>query len=282
MKKANFGRLSSALILRASGARRKMRAWLCGAVLLLPLITPPAKAAGEWRYTALGDSLAFGAFASIGNAYPNEYERQIEAATGVNAKLTNLGIPGWKSGDLLGALRGNLIFRYHVFRSQVVAFNIGGNDLMSARNTYKDRICGGDDNQACLRAAVATFKANWNGILGELLALRRTSNTIIRTMDVYNPFVNVDKAVDTWPNDQGNDFHVVRRYLDEVNTHIAQTATAANIPYANVYREFNGPNGDLDPADRGLIFLDGIHANTRGHRRMGELLGARGYAPLRQ
>jgi lysophospholipase L1-like esterase len=249
--------------------------------LLAPQLAAPRAQAAESRlYVALGDSLAFGAFAPIGGGYVPAYRNKIEANAGLSVRLVNLGIPGWKSGDLRAALRGNLLFRVLVANASVVTWNIGGNDFLSARNSYKDKTCGGTDNQDCLRATVATFKTNWNAIVADILSLRRTSNTIIRTMDIYNPFVNEDRAKDTWPNDQGNDFQVAKPYLDAVNSHIAMTAIARNIPYARVHDAFNGSSGEGDPSDLGYIFFDGIHANGRGHRRMAEMLGDLGYVPF--
>jgi lysophospholipase L1-like esterase len=264
---------------------RRVFARVLIALWIASLAAPPAPAAaltpGSWRYTSLGDSMAFGAFAPFAGGYAYEYDDRIEADTGLNVRLAPLGVPGWRSGELLEGLRENWLIRYFVSRSSVVTWNIGGNDLIGARNKYKKKNCGGDDNQACFREAVSAFKANWNAIVAEILSLRSSRDTILRTMDIYNPFVNEDKAADTWPGDQGNDFQVVKRYLEEVNAHIATTAEASGIRSARVYRAFNGPTGELDPSDLGYIFIDGFHANGRGHRKMAELLGDLGYAPLR-
>ena len=252
---------------------------LCGVLLVTQFAAPSAQAATT-LYTALGDSIGFGLFAPIGDGYVPTYERFIEADTDASVSAINLSIPGWTSSDLLKAVRRNLLFRVSVAASPIVTVNIGGNDLLVGRNSYKDRTCGGADNQDCLRAGIATFSANFNAILAEVRSLRGSSNTIIRTMDVYNPFVNEDRAQDTWPNDQGNDFQVLKPYIDAVNNQIAATATARNIPYAKVYLAFNGPNGDIDPGDRGLIAFDGLHPNESGHRLIAELLRGLGYSPF--
>jgi lysophospholipase L1-like esterase len=260
--------------------RQRMFAWVCCGMLVGSLLAPPARAAEHWRYTSLGDSMAFGAFAPFAGGYAYEYDDRIEADTGRRVHLAPLGVPGWRSGELLDGLRRSWLIRYFVARSSVVTWNIGGNDLISARSQYKRKACGGADNQACFRDTVAAFKANWDAILAEILSLRRSSDTILRTMDIYNPFVNEDRAADTWPDDQGNDLQVVKPYLEAVNAHIAATAEANGIRSAQVYRAFNGPSGELDPSDLGYIFIDGYHANGRGHRRMAELLAELGYAPL--
>ncbi len=259
---------------------RPLRLWICALLLVTQLAAPRVMAAESRLYTALGDSLAFGAFAPIGRGYVPSYRRHIEADTEVDVRLINLGIPGWKSGDLLGALRGNLFYRLLVAGSSIVTLNIGGNDLLSARNSYKDRTCGGADNQDCLREAVTTFRANWDAILVEILLLRSTGNTIIRTIDIYNPFVHEDRAADTWPDDLGNDLQVIKPYLEAANSHIATTATTNNILYAQVYLAFNGLDGELDPSDLGYISFDGYHASGRGHGRIAELLRDLGYDPF--
>jgi lysophospholipase L1-like esterase len=253
---------------------------ICGVLLVTQFAAPQARAQSSVVYTALGDSIGFGLFASIGNGYVPTYERYIEADSGSGVTGINLSVPGWTSTDLLRELRGNLLFRVSVATSTIVTVNIGGNDLLSGRGSYKDRNCGGADNQDCLRTGITTFTNNFNAILAEVRSLRGSRNTIIRTMDVYNPYVNEDRAQDTWPNDQGNDFQVLKPYIDAVNNAIAATASARNVPCARVYLAFNGPNGDIDPSDRGLIAFDGLHPNTSGHRLIADLLRGLGYSPF--
>jgi hypothetical protein len=48
-----------------------------------------------------------------------------------------------------------------------------------------------------MRAAAAALKANWSGIIAQIRQLRHGRPTIIRTMNIYNPFVNVDQASDS-------------------------------------------------------------------------------------
>src|SRR5690606_13535764 len=81
-------------------SKRSLRLGICAVLLVSQLSTPGAQAAPTRFYIALGDSLAFGAFAPIGDGYVPEYRDRIEAGVGVNVDLLNLGIPGWKSGEL--------------------------------------------------------------------------------------------------------------------------------------------------------------------------------------
>src|SRR5262249_46825152 len=108
-----------------------------------------------------------------------------------------LAIPGYTSGDLLTTLHTSALVQLFTASSDVITWNIGGEDLSQARSSYKNKTCGGSDNQDCLRNAVKDFKDNWNGIIAAIFFLRRQHLTIIRTMDIYNPFVAEDKLTDT-------------------------------------------------------------------------------------
>jgi hypothetical protein len=211
-------------------------------VLLIP--SCGGDEAGEltsWNYTALGDSLAFGAIA--GRGYVNRFADYMEGDTGKAVVVRNLSVPGWRSADLLLTLQTDSTTSGAVTGSNVVTWDIGGNDLAGARARYLDGSCGGSDNQQCLRDAVEQFRSNWDSIISELLALRSTQNTVFRTMNIYNPYVEIDIAA-------GN-FAVLEPFLQQVNDHIDVTAAANGILVANIHSAFNGEN----PCLRSISFI---------------------------
>src|SRR5215475_985604 len=77
---------------------------LCGVLLVTQFAAPSAQAATT-LYTALGDSIGFGLFAPIGDGYVPTYERFVEADSGANVNTINLCVPGWRSSDLLRAIK---------------------------------------------------------------------------------------------------------------------------------------------------------------------------------
>ena len=265
---------------------------LASAILAAIIIVQPgfpvkasAAAATTLNYTALGDSLAYGILDLSQGGYVPRYGGYVQADTGATTVyLKNLGQNGWRSDQLLNALRTDGNFRSSISASQVVTWDIGGNDFLRMMDDYRNGTCGGSDNQNCLREAAASFKANWNAIIVEILSLRSTSNTVIRTMDIYNPFVNAQKASDSWANDGGlNDFQVIKPYLDDANKHILATTAANSIPCARVYQAFNGPNGEEDAGDKGYISPydpSGVHPGETGHRVIADLFRNLGYFPL--
>jgi lysophospholipase L1-like esterase len=227
-------------------------------------------AAPTWNYTAMGDSLAAGALAQEG--YVPRYATYINTDAGANVSTLNLGVPGWLSSDLLNSIQNDPVFRRQVSNAQVVTFDIGGNDLANAHNNYVNGTCGGTDGQDCLRTAVTTFEQNWDAILTQLLQLRQTSNTIIRTMDIYNPYVAADMKAGI--------FTITEPYLDQANSHIQSTGQSNGIPVALVHHAFNGADGTQDPNTMGLLAADGFHPNDAGHKVIADQLRSLGYSPL--
>lgn len=228
-----------------------------------------------WRYAALGDSLATGMAA--GRGYVPRYQEHIRVDQAVEVSLTNLGVNGWMTENLLPALRSDTRFREAVATAHVITWSIGGNDLARARLGYKVRICGGADNQDCLKLTVDIFKRNWDAILAEIVSLRG-ADALLRSMDIYYPYVGLDAAEDTWPADGGlTDFQVFKPYVDEVNAYIGASLASNSIPYAEVYAAFNGPDGNEDPTAKGYLAADLFHPSDAGHEVIAGLLQQLGY-----
>jgi len=226
--------------------------------------------APTWQYAAVGDSLAAGALAQQG--YVPRYATYVNTDTGSNVTTLNLGVPWWHSGDLLNALQNDPIVRNQVSGAEIVTWDIGGNDLANAHDSFVQKTCGGVDNQDCLRTAVTTFQTNWDAIIVELLKLRVPSQTILRTVDIYNPYVAADTT--------SGIFTTIEPYLDQVNSHIQTTAQTNGIPVAAVHLAFNGPAGTVDPIAAALIASDNFHPNDAGHKVIADQLRMLLYKPL--
>jgi lysophospholipase L1-like esterase len=247
----------------------RSRYWLAFVVLFFTLVpvgcgsgtTGNSSTAPTWQYTALGDSLAAGALAQQG--YVPRYATYVNTDTGSNVTTLNLGIPGWHNDPIV---------RNQVSGAEIVTWDIGGNDLANAHDSFVQKTCGGVDNQDCLRTAVTTFQTNWDAIIVELLKLRVPSQTILRTMDIYNPYVAADTT--------SGMFATIEPYLDQVNSHIQANAQTNGIPVAAVHLAFNGPAGTVDPIAAGLIASDNFHPNDAGHKVIADQLRMLLYKPL--
>lgn len=275
-----------------------------------PVIATTSLATSEWRYLVFGDSLAFGLFADQG--YVERYRQYLREDLGGSVKLKNeshmivrlgfcpgllrfhapaghsysaLGrligrlhvLPpvcavGLTTRDMLKAITTNTKIRSAIAKAQVITFDIGANDLRIARRKFVAGVCGGPDNQECLRTTVMEFKRNWDGIVAVLVSLAG-NKAVIRTFDIYNPHVRRDLRT-------GN-LEVFQPYLDQVNQHISNSARANGLAVAHVWGAFNGTSGKEDPRSKNFLAFDRVHPNDRGHRVIADLLRDLGYAPLR-
>lgn len=231
--------------------------------------TTTTEAAAIWSYVALGDSLAAGTGASYAG-YVDRYAASLEADTGAQVSVTNLGQNGQTSSELLYALRNDPSWRRSVGEADVLTVNIGLNDLGRAAAIYENGTCGGVDNQDCLREVVATVEENWNAIIAELLSLRSTNDTIIRTAGLgYTPYLDPEEPADGVSSGDLSDFQVFEPYLDSVNRRLATTTSDNGIPYAEVR------------LDRRYLSQDGVHPNDEGYEVIAGRLRDLGYSPLK-
>jgi lysophospholipase L1-like esterase len=229
-------------------------------------------------YVAFGDSLATGYGATYGYVY--RYAAVLGMDTGAEVNVNDLGMDGLTSAQLRAAVENEQGARDAIEQSDVVTINIGANDLMQARLRYKAGYCGGADNQDCLRQTVADFRANWDAILTIVTGLRSPDEAIIRVTDFYNPFVDLDGSMISWPDSGTTDFSVFEKYLEQVNSDIAESSNAHDIPHTKIHEAFNGPSGTDDPSDMGYMHSDGIHPNDGGHAVIAQELRRLGYEPL--
>ncbi|MCS6938662.1 MAG: SGNH/GDSL hydrolase family protein [Roseiflexus sp.] len=149
-----------------------------------------------------------------------------------------------------------------------MTWDIGGNDLLRARDRYIAGTCGGLDNQQCLRDAITTFSGNWTAIVREIFALRGGRPTVYRTMDLYYPFVAQDAA--------SGRLKVLLPYLQEANAII--NSTGCGVKTAQVYQAFNV---DYENPRHPSLYLsfDGYHPNSAGHAVIAGQLRTLGYEP---
>ena len=216
-----------------------------------PASEPPASSP-RLHYVALGDSLASG----LGGqpSYVDHYRRLLQEQTGRTVRLTNLGRPGWSSGQLLDALRSDSRFREAVSSADVVTWDIGGNDILRAALQSMAGACRGDAVR-CLRGARADFTRNWDAILDELAVLTDGREVQLQTFDLYTPFINLPGI----PRDRA------LAELERMNATI-RASTRRNTDVAAVHTAF------ARAANEPLIAADGVHPTEAGHGVIARLL----------
>lgn len=254
----------------ASLAARGWSLWLVLVLTLLTGCTGPSPSEEQEGldalpqavdYVALGDSIAAGAGSDT--SYVDEFAERMETELGRDVAVTNLARSGWTSEDLLEALRTDPAVREAVAGADLVTWNVGGNDLLEVLAEI-DTGTGEVEDVRPVRAAVERLKTQWDAIVAELVELRRDDSVVLRTMDVYHPFVAEHREAGL--------FDTLGPFLDEVNGHLAATGGQHGIRVAGVHEAFNGPDGTTDPTSAGLLAPDGLHPSEEGQRLIAELL----------
>ena len=231
----------------------------------------------RWDYVALGDSVPYGAGDVAGRSFVPLYANFIEQDTGASVRVHNLATDGGTAQDLLGQLRDDPNVRRALRGAEILTISIGGNDLDAHIPDYASKTCGGPDNQACFRAAVAAFKPTWTAILAEVLRLRRKSS-IIRVTNDYNPFPGNVRAANLGKGITD----AFTGYLRQLNAYRCSSAERAGILCADVAKAFNGAKTNESAFAKGLIGTDQFsHPSAKGHRLIAQILRAHGYRPLR-
>jgi hypothetical protein len=129
--------------------------------------------------------------------------------------------------------------------------------------------CGGDDDQQCLRDALAGFKDSVETSFALLTETVDPSETLIRAVGCYAPFVTDQTVAGT--------LAMTTPYWQEAQEFFVETAAEYGIPTAQVFDEFDGPDGTDDPQDRGLIAVDGLHPSEAGALLIAETIHDLGY-----
>ena len=126
--------------------------------------------------------------------------------------------------------------------ADAIVWSAGGNDFLAARSTYASSC-----NLAVLDQAMIDFKADWDLIIA-LVASHAAPEALIRTMDVYYPNPDQDRA-----NFCGLDsnFSVFYPFLLEAGDYICDTANAAGFGCASSLVAMNcdeiDANHTIDP-----------------------------------
>jgi lysophospholipase L1-like esterase len=210
---------------------------------------------------ALGDSITFGykLEANQTQASPNAFPNLI----GNNAfNVTNLGIPGWTSGQLLAALNTDQ-FINAVKAADVVTLNIGNNDILQAADLSNIILTHTPADPAVLlpnvQAAAAQLSVNLQAIITKIKTQNPTAPIIF--YNLYNPFGESADQFFAYLHTIGE------QIITSVNGGVINPfANVAGIYLADAYTKYNGHQADyISPA------IDLIHPNLAGHQALAAL-----------
>jgi lysophospholipase L1-like esterase len=265
--------------------RAFIRLLLVCSTTLLVFASSASSAGKPLTLVALGDSIPYGQDCGGCTGYVTFYARAARRALGVPVTVNNLAEHNnLGSTQLLAQIRHSALMRAAVRRADIVTLTIGHNDTPWASGTdpcdghFSDTV---DDDALdwanytgpCLAPTATKLGANVGGILGEIKRLRGRKPTVIRVTNFHN-----DHYDD--PTDLTDTYKPSRIVVEALNKAICGAAAAANVPCADVYHAFNGPDGTRFAGP--YMAADGTHPNQTGHALIASLLARFGYAPLRR
>ena len=221
--------------------------------ILFPISpTRSAKKEKTWDYVILGCGRGTWGWTE----YYGDY---IETDLGVTIVRHDYIWPGLWASMLLENLQNKEELRNDIINAEVITIGVGFFDMYNA-TLYSPHL---------INEKLKTFRETYDAILSEILSLNNSTDTIIRVMDFYWPYVQSHK-------DSGI-YEDTKRYWMEFNKCIAEVAEKHGILVAQVFQAMNGVHGDDDPNEKGYLASDGQYLSDEGYQVVAKLVRELGY-----
>ncbi|MDG5789824.1 GDSL-type esterase/lipase family protein [Evansella sp. AB-P1] len=231
-------------------------------ILLVSMFYAPLVLADETEkpsLVALGDSITAGF-----NLADPEREAFPFLIGGGQLDVTNLGVPGWTTSDLLDALQIDEAFIQVIQDSDVITINIGSNDLLQAARfaeimanpTLFDPAQMNDD----VLAASGLLSSN---LIDIITLIRTNSSSPIVLYNIYNPIVAGDDMF------SATLFQAADAIIKSVNEHIISSfnSTEYGIVVVDAFVAFDG-NQEI------YMLPNDVHPNIVGQQILAGLANA--------
>ncbi|RNM14556.1 SGNH/GDSL hydrolase family protein [Nocardioides pocheonensis] len=209
-------------------------------------------AARTVRVVGLGDSVMAGTNCGCAGL-AEEYGSALGSRDGDHVLVTNLGVGGTVTDDLLENLQGDTATRSAIAAANVVLVTIGANDLLPELDEWRSEGC--DD--ACFSGPAARMGRNLTKILAAVDAVQAGHRATVLVTDYWNVFTDGDVARSTGGQAQ------VEWSADitaAANDQICAAARSAGDTCVDLVPVFK-PSG-ADPTR--LLASDGDHPNAAG------------------
>jgi len=196
------------------------------------------------HYLAIGDSLTAGYGAPAGLGFVDRLQRMLERQLEEEVCVTNLGVNGLTTGDILERLRKDSRIARLAETAEIITLTAGGNDLLRAAEQFLQ-----DQKLLHLISALRVCHDNYRQLVRTLRGLRQGASRpcAVRLVSLYNPSPGLPEADLCVKRFNG----ILRKCRDR------------DIRDVDVYRAFKG-------RERELMYEDGVHPNARGYQVMAE------------
>lgn len=257
------------------------------ALLLLTACGTPSPAPGTDTTTpsagqgltlvAIGDSIPYNSPEDCPGCtgFVDQYAESVEKVTGKPVTVKNLS---QHTGLTLPQLIEDLdSYEERLSAADVILIGIAHNSF----ELNSDAPCGvpivEEDwsvvDAECAAESAAKYQPMYETLYSTVRGWREGKPTIVRTINRYNDWIGFPDA-DLTPDQELK----TKTMHDAWNTMLCSAAEANDVPCADVYHAFNGPDGAAQAGD--LLASDYTHPSQRGNDTITGLLQAQGYAPL--
>jgi hypothetical protein len=229
---------------------------------------PDLLSLAEWDVVWISDSTGFNA--------AEVYASLIEEDLGVTVRLHDVAMGGLPARRVLQALRGDedvvgLMLNQLpdlIREAEVVVFYAN-----PAESDAGDWNCVGPVFYVndCSPEAFDQYRADLDEIYESIFALRGDAPVAVRAYDAYMPIFTL------WEREGVRD--ACSPCWENYNQVIREAAAAHDVPLAEVYAAYNGPDHTEDPRGKGYISEDGEHPSEAGDLLIAQLLHELGYEP---
>ena len=229
----------------------------------------------------VGDSIPYNSSQDCPSctSFADRYAEAITAATAQAVEVQNLSThTGLQIDGLLQMLEGPKK-QEAITNADIIIVGIAHNDAAMNSN---DDLCDGPNgdnpdwskyNAECAIASAELFRSKFESVYSQIVELRGGKPTIFRTINRYNDW-------NGWP---GHDLSlegikVTKEVIDAWNKMICKAAEDNGFVCADIYSEFNGPDGFTPSGD--LVASDYTHPSDKGNEVIAQVLTELGFAPL--
>ncbi|WP_245804781.1 SGNH/GDSL hydrolase family protein [Halobacillus hunanensis] len=225
---------------------KKLSALFCVVCLLLGAVLAPHHiyARESEQLVAIGDSIPYGYNLTKDNTLPAGEAFPYIMGEEAGLEVTNLGIPGMTSSELLKAVRTNDKFRNTIKHADYIVVSIGGNDLLNLLKENKG-LKGIKMEEVALVVRDLIFN-----VYSTVIELERLTKGDIIVYNIYNPYPEA-----------GDKLEAPLNYINaQYSSLIELLSRFTNVEMANAYKAFKGHpeyiiKGDVHPTRQGQIVL---------------------------
>ncbi|MFC7319588.1 SGNH/GDSL hydrolase family protein [Halobacillus campisalis] len=229
---------------------KRIMVLLC-CLLLINVYFPSSTYSEQNRQmTAIGDSIPYGYNLTKENKYPSGGAFPFMMGEEKNLEVTNLGIPGLTSEELLQAARGNDLFRETIKNSDYIVLYIGGNDLLKILKDHKN-LQGIDMEEVALVVRNLLFN-----VYSTVMEIDKLTDAEILVYNIYNPYP-----------EKGASLEQPLHYINiQYNSLVELLSHFTNVELVDAYQAFKGHpeyiiKGDVHPTAEGQFTLAEIGLN---------------------